>query len=207
MVTHPVSGRRILGCFGSSFAFCGVFTTWSGGFSPPYSNCPHFCRNHAQSCYRFRIEEQRQFFVIFKHTFFHNNFFLSLFFAVLLQHTASSLSVAALSYSLKAAVLLQSQPNSSLTALFMIYARLKKREQYSYCGKQKRRKKYRHSITMYCTSYGAWKTNTLLASLARIEVKNIYMFRVTFILNVFSLFRLRSSHLLDKNHSLESLLG
>ena len=44
---------------------------------------------------------------------------------------------------------------------------------------KKRRKKYRHSITMYCTSYGAWKTNTLLASLARIEVKMIdmlYMF-------------------------------
>ena len=156
MVTHPVSWRRIFGCFGSNFAFCGVFTTWSGGFSPPHSNCPHFCRNHSQSCYRFRIEEQRQFFVIFKHTFFHNNFFLSLFFAVLLQHTASSFSAAALSHSLKAAVLLQSQPHSSLSVLFMICAHLKKREQQFILRKtKKRRKKYRHSITMYCTSYGA----------------------------------------------------
>ena len=155
MVTHPVSGRRILGCSGSSFAFCGVFTTWSGGFSPPYSNCPHFCRNHAQSCYRFRIEEQRQFVVIFKHTFFYNKIFLSLFFTVLLQHTASSLSVAALSHSLKAAVLLQSQPNSSLTTLFMIYARLKSGSSIHIAENKKRRKKYSHSITMYCTSYGA----------------------------------------------------
>lgn len=45
MVTHPVSWRRIFGCFGSNFAFCGVFTAWSGGFSPPHSNCPHFYRH------------------------------------------------------------------------------------------------------------------------------------------------------------------
>ena len=28
-----------------NFAFCGVFTTWSGGFSLPHSNCPHFYRH------------------------------------------------------------------------------------------------------------------------------------------------------------------
>lgn len=42
MVTHPVSWRRIFGCFGSSFAFCGVFTTWSGGVFSTSLKLPSF---------------------------------------------------------------------------------------------------------------------------------------------------------------------
>ena len=62
------AGASYFGLFRLEFCLLWRFYAWSGGFSPPHSNCPHFCRNHAQSCYRFRVEEQRQFFVIFKHS-------------------------------------------------------------------------------------------------------------------------------------------
>lgn len=61
-------GASYFGLFRLEFCLLWRFYAWPGGFSPPHSNCPHFCRNHAQSCYRFRIEEQRQFFVICIHS-------------------------------------------------------------------------------------------------------------------------------------------